>query len=98
PVEGGVGVGVAHALVEGGDEVVVLFAGLVVHEHALLHGFGGEGAVDVMGAGLGELVGDGELGSYFQGVVGAAAVAAGVAGLEFEGIVVGGEVEGAPAA
>jgi hypothetical protein len=44
PVEGGVGVAVADALVEGGDEVVVLFAGLVVEKDALLEGFFGEGA------------------------------------------------------
>jgi len=33
--------------VERGDEVVVFFAGFVVEEHALLHGFGGEIPGDV---------------------------------------------------
>ena len=43
PVEGGVGVGVADALVQGGDDVVVLLALLVVEQDAALQGFGGEG-------------------------------------------------------
>jgi hypothetical protein len=38
--------------VERGDEVVVLFAVLVVHEDALLHGLGGDFFGDVV-AGLG---------------------------------------------
>jgi hypothetical protein len=46
PVERGVGVGVADGFVQGGDEVVVLFAGLVVEQDALLEGFFGEGAGD----------------------------------------------------
>ena len=61
----------------------MLLARLVVHEHALLHGFYGDGAVDVSGAFAGQLRGD------FEGVVGAAAVAAGVAGDELQRIVVG---------
>ena len=42
PVEGGVGVRVADGFVEGGDDVVVLLAGLVVEEGAALEGFGGD--------------------------------------------------------
>ena len=41
PVERGVGVGVADGFVQGGDEVVVLLALLVVEEDALLEGFDG---------------------------------------------------------
>ena len=70
----------------------MLFAGLVVHQHALLHGFGGEGAVNVF------LVLNGELRGDFQGVVGVAAVAAGIACNQLQRIVVGGELEGAEAA
>ena len=33
---------------QGRDEVVVLLAGLVVHEDALLEGFGGDGAGDMV--------------------------------------------------
>ena len=47
PVESGVGIGVTDAFVERGDEVVVLLAGFVVHEDALLDGFLGDGVVDV---------------------------------------------------
>ena len=43
PIERGVGIAVAHALVQRRDEVVMLLAGLVVHEHALLQGVGGDG-------------------------------------------------------
>ena len=52
PVESGVRVAVAHALVQRRDQVVVLLAGLVVHQHALLDGFGGERSVDVFVASL----------------------------------------------
>ena len=38
PVDGGVGVGAAQTLDEGGDDVVVLFAALVVEERGLLQG------------------------------------------------------------
>ena len=48
PVERGVGIAVADALVQRRDQVVMLFAGLVVHEYALLDGFGGDGFVDVL--------------------------------------------------
>jgi hypothetical protein len=48
PVERGVGVGVAHAFVQGGDEVVMLFAGFIVEQDALLDGFGGDGTVNVL--------------------------------------------------
>ncbi len=36
----------------------MLFAGFVVHEHALLHGFDGDGTVDVFCTFVGELRGD----------------------------------------
>ena len=72
----------------------MLFAGLVVHQHALLHGFGGQSAIDVLFSALGlrQLRGD------FKRVVGAAAVAAGVAGDEFERVVVGSDFKRAEAA
>ena len=47
-VDGGVGVGAAHGLDEGGDHVVVLFAGLVVED-----GLGGERLLGVLSAYLG---------------------------------------------
>ena len=53
-----------------GDQVVVLFAGLVVHKHALLHGFNCDGAVNVLCAFICKLR------RHFEGVVSAAAVAA----------------------
>ena len=42
PVKRGVGVGVADGFVQGGDEIVVLLALLVVEEDALLEGFDGD--------------------------------------------------------
>ncbi len=42
PVERGVGVGVADGFVQGGDDVVVLLAVLVVEQDAALQGFGGD--------------------------------------------------------
>ena len=70
PIERGVGIGVAHALVQRGDEVVVLFARLVVHQHALLDGFDGDGAVDVLCRRHTVALGLRELGGDFEGVVG----------------------------
>ena len=62
-------------------------------QDALLDGFGGDGLRDVFAS-----VCDGELRGDFEGVVGVAAVAAGVAGDERESVVVGGERERAEAA
>ena len=39
PVEGGVGIAVAHGFVQRGDDVVVLFAAFVVEQNPLLEGF-----------------------------------------------------------
>ena len=93
PVKRRVGIGVAHALVQRGDQVVVLFAGFVVHQHALLRGFGRDGFGDVFAAVRGR-----ELRRNFQRVVGVADVSAGVAGDQFERIVVGSQVQRAQAA
>ena len=74
PVEGGVGVGVADGFVEGGDEVVMLLAGLVVEEGA------GSGRLRLR-LFLGVMVWDRgrcELGGYFEGVEGGAGVSGGV--------------------
>jgi len=78
--------------VESRDQVVVFFAGFVVHQDALLDGLGGDGFVDVFFAF------DGQLGGDFEGVVGRAAVAAGVAGDQLQGIVIGGQSQSAEAA
>ena len=48
PVECGIGIGVANGLVQGGDDVVVLLALLVVEQDALLQRF----ACDGLGEGL----------------------------------------------
>ena len=45
PVEGGVGIAVAHGFVQGGDQIVVFFAGFVVEQYAFLEGV----ADDVVG-------------------------------------------------
>ena len=90
PVERSVRIAVAHALVQRGDEVVVLFAGLVVHEDALLQGVCGDGFVDATVFFVFFL---GERGGDFEGVVGAASVSAGV-GCDFlERVFVGCEAE-----
>ena len=69
----------------------MLFAGLVVHEHALLHGCGGQRAVDVFGARLSWL--QGQLRGDLESVVCVAAVAAGVAGNQLQGVLVGGQLQ-----
>ena len=74
PVERGVGIGVAHGFVQRGDEVVVLLAGFVVEQDAVLQSVGDD------------RVGDppircrarGEGGRDIERVVGGARVAAGV--------------------
>ena len=47
PVDGGVGIAVAHGLVQRGDQVVVLFAGLVVEQRAVLREVGDQGGVSM---------------------------------------------------
>ena len=84
PVKRGVDVAVADGFVQGGDEVVVFFAGLVVEEDALLQGFGGDLCCDAARGRCG-----GELGGDFEAVVGEARVAAGVGDDHGEGFVVG---------
>src|ERR1017187_8399659 len=85
PVERGVGVGVADGFVQGGDDVVVLLALLVVEQDAALEGFGGDLPGDAM-TGLG-----GEAGGDVEGVEGIARVAAGVGGDGGERVFVGGD-------
>ena len=75
-----------------GNQVVVLLALLVVLQHALLHRIGGHFFVDVFFA-----VG-GKLRRHFQRVVGAAAVAAGVAGHQLQRVVIRGDFHCAEAA
>ena len=93
PVERGVGVGVADGFVQGGDDVVVLLALLVVEQDAALEGFGG----DLFGDAMFRLLG-GEVGGDIEGVEGVARVAAGVGGDGGEGVFVGGDVGCAEAA
>ncbi len=84
PVECGVGIGVANALMQGGDDVVVLLAFFVVEQDAALHGFGSERLGDEAFAAA-----FAQAGSDFERVEGVAGVAAGVGGDGGESVVVG---------
>ena len=84
PVERGVHVGVAHGLVQRGDDVVVLLALLVVEQNAALQGLGGNLLGDAMGWFFG-----GEAGGNIQRVERIARVAAGVGGDGRERVFVG---------
>src|ERR1700687_5888233 len=53
PVEGGVGIAVAHRFVQRGDDVVMLFAAFVVEQNALLEGFVDGGFGDYIRRGSG---------------------------------------------
>ncbi len=70
---------------ERGDDVVVLFAFLVVEQDALLEGFGGDGGRDDLFATAFR-----KFRGYFEGVKGVAGVAGGVAGDGLEGSIFGG--------
>ena len=74
-----------------GDQVVVLLAGFVVDQDALLDCFASQGFVDVLAF-------TSQLGGDFEGVVGRAAVTAGVASDQLQGIVIGGQSQSAEAA
>ena len=94
PVERGVGVAVANGFVQRGDEIVVLFARLVVEQDALLERLRERVPrvmVDVLPL-WASCRGD------IESVVGAARVAAGVCGDEGECVFVGGESKTAEAA
>ena len=69
----------------------MLLARLVVHQHALLHGFGGDGLVDVLRAFDSKLRGD------FKRVVGRAAVATGVARDQLQRLILRGDLHRAEA-
>jgi len=93
PVESGVGIGVAHGLVECGDEVVVLFARFIIAEELALEDIFEEFARDAADAGRtargGAIGGLSAAGAEFEGVVGDAGVAIGIGG-DAEKDVVGG--------
>ena len=80
PVERGVGIAVAHRLVQRGDQVVVLFAGFVVEQDALLQGVLDDVVGDFGADFFPACVPTRERGGNFQHVVGAARVAAGIGG------------------
>ncbi len=92
PVQSRVGIAVADAFVQRRDQVVVLFAGLVIHQHALLHGLGRDRFVDVLCALIGQLR------CNLERVVRRAAIAARVAGDQVERFVVRGQLHCAQAA
>ena len=73
---------------QGGDQVVVFFAGFVVEEDAFLDGFLDDGVCDVM-----RFCRLRERGGYLQDVLGAAGVAAGVRRDFFQGFIGGFEVQ-----
>ena len=84
PVECGVRIAIAHGLVQGGNQVVVFFAGFVVEQGALLQRIADDVVGDLcrlLSGLLRESSGD------LQHVIGAARVAAGVAGDYLEHIV-----------
>ncbi len=81
PVQGGVGVGIANRLVQGADQIEMLFAALVVEKSLARQRLPGESQVDPARA-PGERRGD------FQGAQRASGVAVGDFGQEQESVVV----------
>ncbi len=73
PIERGVCVGVAHALVQRGDDVVVLLTFFVVEQDALLQRFGGHRLIDDFDAAA-----VGQFSSDLQSIQRGAGIAAGV--------------------
>ena len=93
PIERGIGIGVADGFVEGGDEIVVLFAGFIVTEEFALEDifeeFAGD-AADAGGiAGGGGIRGLGAAGAKFERVVGGAGIAIGIGGDAEENVIGG---------
>src|SRR5262249_24425127 len=85
PIERGIRVARAHALVQGGDEIEMLFAALVVEQDPALHG-----VLDRFG---GQLSGGRGGGRGFQRVIALAGVAVGINGGLVEQVVGGAQVE-----
>ena len=95
PVQCGVGITVAHGFVQGGDEVVMFFAGFVVEQGAFLEGVANDVVGDLCGPSAGVLC---QASGDFEDVVSAAGIAAGIAGDFFEDVVGGLQVHSAKAA
>ena len=93
PIKRGVGIGVAHALVQRGDQVVVLLAGFVVHQHALLRGFRRDGFVMCL---LPSAIAS--CAATSSVLYALRTVAAGIAGDQFQRVIVGSQLQRAQAA